>query len=245
MTTLNVNTIKPAGATLTLGESGDSVVLADDVKVNLVKDAGANTLWSSNGSGVLSSVKVGLGGADKLLSTQTVTNQASVSFTSGIDSTYKEYVFKFYNINPATDQGIFQFQVNATDDPGGDYDVSLITSTYFRAYHFEDDVTSGGAGVGYVTSLDQAQAAGFQSMTQELGNGSDESCAGVMHLFSPASTTYVKHFYARISHYLWADSHMDSYISGYINDTTAIDDIQFKMSTGNFDGTIKMWGVKQ
>ena len=37
MTTLNVNTITPAGDTLNLGESGDSVVFADDVKVNTVK----------------------------------------------------------------------------------------------------------------------------------------------------------------------------------------------------------------
>ena len=79
MTTLNVNTIKPAGATLTLGESGDSVVFADDVKCNLVKDVGANTLWSSNGSGVLSSVKAGIGGADKLLATTTVTLGSSVA----------------------------------------------------------------------------------------------------------------------------------------------------------------------
>ena len=81
MTTLNVNTITPAGSTLTLGASGDTVVVADDVKVNTVKDAGGNTLWVSNGSGVVSSVKTGLGGADKLLSTQTASNSASVSFT--------------------------------------------------------------------------------------------------------------------------------------------------------------------
>ena len=66
MTTLNVNTIKPAGATLTIGESGDSVVFADDVKVNTVKDVGDNTLWVSNGSGVLSSVRGGIGGGMKL-----------------------------------------------------------------------------------------------------------------------------------------------------------------------------------
>ena len=36
----------------------------------------------------------------------------------------------------------------------------------------------------------------------------------------------------------------DQFSAGYINDTTAVDDIQFKMSADNFDGKIKMWGVK-
>ena len=94
VTTLNVNTIEPAGNTLTIGASGDSVVLADDVKANTYKDAGGNTLFVSNGSGVLSSVNSGFGDALKLLQTQTASGSASLSFTSGIDSTYKVYVFK-------------------------------------------------------------------------------------------------------------------------------------------------------
>ena len=94
MTTLNANTIKPAGSTLNLGESGDTIVATDDIKVNTVKDVGANTLWVSDGSGNLSSVKAGLGGAMKLLSTQTASSSATIEFTSGIDSTYKEYIFE-------------------------------------------------------------------------------------------------------------------------------------------------------
>ena len=53
VTTLNVNTIEPAGSTLTIGASGDTVVATDSVNVNTVKDAGGNTLWVSNGSGTL------------------------------------------------------------------------------------------------------------------------------------------------------------------------------------------------
>jgi len=181
-----------------------------------------------------------------LLSSQTASDSASLSFTSGITSTYGEYIFGFYNINPATDQANFTFQVNATDDPGGDYDTSLITSTAFAAYHNEDD--SGTPAITYNAGQDQAQAAGYQLLMYYLGNGSDESGAGVMHLFNPASTTYVKHFYVRsqnlLADYGGTNRSDDTFYAGYINDTTAIDDIQFKMSSGNFDGTIKMWGVK-
>jgi hypothetical protein len=166
-------------------------------------------------------------------------NVASASITSDITSTYGEYIFKFYNINPATDNAHFQFQVNATD--GADYNDSLITSTYFRAEHYEDDSATG---LAYRTGEDLSQSASFQILAQGVGNGADESCAGTMHLFNPSSTTYVKHFYARFSNIHYIDLMQESYVGGYINDTTAIDDIQFKMSSGNFDGTIKMWGVK-
>ena len=228
MTTLNVNTIKPAGATLNLGESGDSVVLADDVKVNLVKDAGANTLWSSNGSGVLSSVRAGIGGVMKLLSTQTVTNTANVDFTSGIDSTYKEYVFKFIDINPATDNVQFQFQVNASGQSGFN---ETTTTTYFVAYHSEDGTQSA---LTYAPSLDQAQGTSFQDLMHNLGNDADACGAGELHLFNPASTTYVKNFHSTVTGYdegnttpgrEWA-----GYIGGYFNITAAIDEVSFKMS---------------
>jgi hypothetical protein len=47
-----------------------------------------------------------------LLSTQTASASATISFTSGIDSTYDSYVFKFINIHPATDAAFFTFQVS-------------------------------------------------------------------------------------------------------------------------------------
>ena len=175
-----------------------------------------------------------------LLHDQDYSGVASASITSGIDSTYGEYIFKFYNINPATDGAHFQFQVNATDDAGGDFDTSQIQTTYFEARHTEADASE----LTYEGSNDAANSTSHVNLARAVGNGSDESFAGIMHLFSPASTTYVKHFYSRASGYNNSDSAHDHFVAGYINDTTAIDEIQFKMSSGNFDGTIKMWGVK-
>ena len=174
-----------------------------------------------------------------LLSSQTASDTASLTFSSGITSTYGEYIFKFYNINPATDAAKFSFQVNATD--GADYNDSAITSASFQAAH--DEANSYGQ-LNYDTGGDLAQGTGFQYIVETTGNGADESLAGELHLFNPSSTTYVKNFYSRASTYYHADYIMDAYVGGYINDTTAIDDIQFKMSSGNFDGKIKMRGVK-
>ena len=173
-----------------------------------------------------------------LLSSQTASGDSAISFTSGITSTYGEYIFRFYNCNPATNLAEFTFQVNASDATGYN---ELITSTIFEAFHDEADSTTG---LSQNTSYDQPQGTAFQTINVNVGNGGDESCAGELHLFNPASTTYVKHFYTRSVKYGGNDYAADVFTAGYFNTTTAIDDIQFKFSAGDFDGKIKMWGVK-
>jgi len=185
-------------------------------------------------------------GIPTLIKTLTADNDTSLSFVDGtsdvvLDSTYDEYMFVFTDINPATDGGILGFQVNATDDAGGGYDTSQITSTFFTSEQAEAGDPD--ARIAYKTGSDLANGTAFQQLNRSAGNGSDESSAGVLHLFSPSSTTYVKHFYARVNSYFYADYTMDNFIAGYINDTTAIDEIQFKMSSGNFDGVIQMYGI--
>ena len=167
-------------------------------------------------------------------------NAATASITSGIDSTYGEYIFHFYNMNPATDDVSFQFQVNATD--GADYNDSPIQSTYWEQRDDEGNTVNT---TQYVTGADLANAAdAFQTIMGNCGNEADESMSGRLRLFNPSSTTYVKHFIAEASANTYNVTAVTTFVAGYINDATAIDDIQFKMSSGNFDGTIKMWGVK-
>ena len=240
MTTINVNTIAPSGSTLTVGESGDTIVAVDEIKVNTVKDAGGNTLWVSNGSGTLSSVSSGFGGALNLLSTQTASGSSAITFTSGIDSTYKEYIWKFININPATNATTFGFQVNASGETGYN---ETITSTYFRAYHQEND--GGADGPGFQAAPSQDQGTALQNLIYSIGNASDEAGCGELHLFNPSSTTYAKNFYTVSNAYTTNGNDMSYQVfaAGYVNTTTAITQIEFKMTSGNFDGKIKMYGV--
>ena len=190
----------------------------------------------SNGSGTLSSVS-GFGGALNLLSTQTASGSATISFTSGIDSTYKEYVFKFININAATDQASFTWQ--ASTDGGSSYGMT-ITSSAFQAYQNE---AGDSYALQYNTASDQAQATTYQNITYLQGNESDKSSSGELHLFNPSSTTYVKNFYSIANNCEHQDMTQNMFIGGYINSTSDVDAIQFKMSSGNFDGKIKMYGV--
>ena len=179
-------------------------------------------------------------GADVvLLQTQTASDSANLDFTSGIDSTYGEYIFRFYDINAATDAIDFSFQANAA---GGSGFNETMTTSFFRTYIDEDEEF--GQGVGYEDTWDQAEGTAYQFLTYDQGNAADESAAGELHLFNPSSTTYAKHFYSRISYCHYGDHMMEAYVAGYINTTSAIDEISFKMASGNFDGTIKMWGVK-
>ena len=171
-----------------------------------------------------------------LITTNTESNATTSDFTSSIDSTYKLYIFKFYDVNPATDAVEFGFQGNASSQSGYN---ETITSSSFRAYHTEAD----SSGLGYETDGDQAQGTAFQPLTFLTGNGADESAAGELFLFNPSDTTYVTHFYARTNEYHRDDRLNNIYIGGYFNVTAAITNIQFKMSSGNFDGTIKMYGV--
>jgi len=177
------------------------------------------------------------GGAMTLLETQTASSSSTISFTSNIDSTYDEYVFKFYDIHPATDD------VNLTvgfRDGSTAYDATK-TTTWFYAEHNEGDGTTA---LSYQTGDDLAQSTSFQRITKAIGNGNDESCAGTLHLFSPSSTTFVKHFYSRVNMYYSGDYTFDCFMAGYCNTTTAIDGVQFKMSSGNMDaGVIKLYGI--
>ena len=173
-----------------------------------------------------------------LLATETASSSATISFTSGIDSTYDEYVFKFINVQPATDGKKFSVGFR---DGSTNYDATK-TTTYFYAYHSEDD--TGAAGLGYEGANDLAQSTGFQPLSNATGSDSDEGVSGELRLYSPSSTTYVKHFMARVNSYGNYPINVDSHIAGYCNVTAAIDGVQFKYDSGNIaSGTIKLYGV--
>ena len=177
------------------------------------------------------------GGSLNLISTQTASSSSTISFTSGIDSTYKEYIFKFINIHQATDIAFLTF--NGSVDTGSNYNVTK-TTTFFNAYHDEGDSSTG---LTYQTGNDLAQSTDFQKLA-EGGSDNDQSISGEMFLFNPSDTTFVKHFISRFNMYSRSDYTQDHYIAGYFNTTSAIDAVQFKMNSGNIDaGTIKLYGV--
>ena len=171
----------------------------------------------------------GGGGVWNLIETLTASSSATLSFTSGIDSTYDEYVFKFINIHPGSTSSYFQF--NMSIDSGSNYNVAK-TTTWFQSYQFEDNSLSG---IGYNTSRDLAQGTGFQDISTTMATDNDLSLSGYLSLFAPSDTTFVKHFIARANHMTDNPASNDAFSAGYGNTTSAVDAIQFKMDTGNID----------
>ena len=196
----------------------------------------------SNGTTLLDAGSLDSGvatGSMTLISTQTASNSATVSFTSGIDSTYKEYIFKFINVHPATNSTMFTFQV----DTGSNTNYNqTITSCLWNAAHSEADTETI---FGYQTTLDQSQGTAFQKLANNTGNENDESLSGTLTIFDPSNTTFTKLFQSRVNELHNENYSFDTYCAGYVNTTTAITRAQFKFASGNIDsGTIKLYGVK-
>ena len=181
------------------------------------------------------------GGGLNLISTQTASSSATISFTSGIDSTYKEYIFRYYDMHPATDNTELQFQVSTNS--GSSYGVA-ITSAAYQGYHYEVDGSS--SGVASYAADDLAQGTGFQNLCNNVGNGNDESMSGTLYLFNPSSTTFVKHWMNNSHSYSGGDFALNGFQAGYVNSTSAVNAVQFKMTGGNIDsGVIKMYGLSK
>ena len=179
------------------------------------------------------------GGSMTFIKKLTASSSSTLSFVNGssdvvLDSTYKEYVFTFKSIHAASNSG-FSFNFR---DGGTDYDATK-TTTHFYGYHNEAGSSSG---LQY-SDYDLAQSTAFQTIGDNLTTDADHNLSGYLHLFDPSSTTFVKHFMTTLQFNSSTQS-TNTFCAGYINTTTAIDAVQFKMSSGNIDaGDICLYGI--
>ena len=179
-------------------------------------------------------------GAMTLISTTTASSDSTIQITSGIDSTYPIYVFKFINIHSSANAFI-SFQADTGTNTNYN---QAITSTFFSAFH---DEAGNYPSLTYRTDDDAAQSTSDVKIGFRTGGGDDAdmSISGTLSIFNPSSSTFVKHFITRFSSYDTGSYACDTFVAGYINTTTAITRFRFKMNTGNIDaGTIKLYGIK-
>ena len=185
----------------------------------------------------------GGGGVWNLIKTYTASGDADLSFVEGTDdidfTAYDEFVFKFIDIHPETDAKDFSF--NFSTDTGSNYNVTKTTTTFFTFNTEADDETN----LFYYTATDIAQGTGFQATgAGMLGSDTDECIVGNLYLFNPSSTVFVKHFTSTFNYVEYRDRSISGFIAGYGNTTSAIDAVQFKMTSGNIDaGQISLYGI--
>ena len=182
-------------------------------------------------------------GSMVLIKKLTASSSATLSFVDGsdgvvLDDTYKEYLFTFQDIHPQTDNQDIQF--NASVDGGSNYNVTKTSST-FQAQHDEADTE---ALVQYNTDRDLAQSTSAQRFSLQIGNDNDQSVVGTLHLFNPSSTTFVKHYLARVQGANASNYTQQLFTGGYMNTTNSVNAIQFSFQSGNIDaGDICLYGI--
>ena len=189
------------------------------------------------------SMSAGFGGSMVFIKKLTASGSGTLSFVDGasgvtLDNSFKEYVFTFKDIHPATDDVSLLFQVDTGSNTSYN---TTITSTRFRTLHGE-----GGAapGLDYQAGEDEAQTTEFQDIAQEIGSDNDQCAGGTLTIFNPSSTVFVKHFIARFETILAGNFSSSTFTAGYFNTTTALNKVQFKMSSGNIDaGDICLYGI--
>ena len=208
--------------------------------LNVTPTAGKTVGFNSDADGLEATFS---GGAMTFIKKLTASSSGTLSFVDGassvvLDSTYKEYIFIFNNIHPATDNVDFTF--NGSTDSGSNYNVTK-TTTYIEAYHNESDTTTS---LEYNGTWDLAQSTSAQKIAVQIGSDNDESFSGTLSLFNPSSTTFVKHFNSNINEYHHSNYTLQALVGGYLNTTSAVDAVQFKMSSGNIEsGTITLYGI--
>ena len=202
----------------------------------------------SNGTTVFDAgaMASGFGSAMTLIKKLTASSSATLDFLNGssgviFDSTYKEYVFMFKDIHSATDDVVFSFQADTGTNTSYN---QTITSTNFASQHGESDSPTELSDTGNTRRLAQQQI--FQPLSghNDLGNDNDQCLVGYLHIFNPASTTFVKNFMATTNQSGFENRSVNSYVAGYFNTTTALTRVRFKMSSGNIDaGTVSLYGI--
>jgi hypothetical protein len=209
--------------------------IANNITTSGVFTSSAIANSSVTGITVLANASDGI----TFISSQTASASASLSFTTGIDSTYKAYKFVFVNMHPSIDDSGFLF--NMSIDSGSNYNVTK-TSAVFSARHEEADTVQY---LAYQGTLDLTQSTAFQSLIEGVSSDNDSNLSGSLLLFNPSSTTYVKHFISTTNSLYSSTYLFNSFASGYGNTTSAVNAIQFKFNVGNIDaGTIYMYGIK-
>jgi len=201
----------------------------------------------SNGTTLLDAGAIDSGvatGSMTLIKTLTASSSANLSFVNGassvvLNSTYKEYVFKYINIHPQTDEANWTF--NMSIDGGSNYNVTKTTEA-FQAAHGESTSTDF-TNFAKKPTMDLAQATGYQIIGNEVNNAADSSTSGFLHLFEPSSTVFVKHFILN-GNVCFTGRSVNVFHGGYGNTTSAVNAIDFKFSSGNIDsGVIQLYGI--
>ena len=241
-----------SGTALTLGgtiSSSDScyVIFLGQALQTVTPDAntitnamlGETITVANGGTGVTTASALANTGNLVLLSSQTASGDASINFTSDIDSTYKIYVFKFFDIHPSADEEL-TFQVST--DGGSNYNTTVIAG-FHRIQLLTTDGSSATSAMD--TNVNDVNVTTYSKLTRPITQSASNSASssGELIIYNPSGTTFFKHFQSDVNTY--GNFTQRAFKGGMFKTASAINAVSFKMDSGNIDaGTISMYGVK-
>ena len=189
-------------------------------------------MLQTNSSGVLSFVDAP-SGSHTLLSTTTIsTNTASVEFTSGIDSTYKDYKITYSGMRGSDDNKHVKFTYSV--DGGSNY----LSSNYVFAGIGRD---SGG------TTFNTANGSTsvIELTAERAGNASDERFNGSLILYNPSQSGFHKITGFESFYFTPSGNLLRMFGSGSNTSSTApVNAVKIEYETGNIaEGVFKLYGI--
>lgn len=172
------------------------------------------------------------------LATQTLSGDSSVSFDGYFSSTYKDYIVRFQDFKPSTNNSNFYFRARQSN-------ADVTSSSYGTANLrvFRDDNTSDGSSVAGMNST-------FADLLYNIGvnNGSEGGLSGDLIIHNPLETSNYK--YIRVNYIFTQGDDTSKTISGitlvrFTANTNALSGFTLYFSVGNISsGTIQLYGVK-
>ena len=188
----------------------------------------------------LAQVSAGGGALVKIGSTQTASNSASISFTSGIDGTYGAYYFLINSIRAQTDAT--HIGVEFSTDGGSSYGLTRYEA---NTYANRDEGNTSHDGPSQWTSENVEGATTLGKLTRQ-GNDADQNGSCELILPNPGNTTRHKVYFARGVGMTHDNYSMTNFIHGMVETTSAINAVRFKFESGNIvEGTFTMYGYKK
>lgn len=186
-----------------------------------------------SGSGINNS---GGGGASASgwvkIEAQTASSTSSLTFTTGIDSTYDVYMFVLSDVIAATDSNALRLKMS--NDGGSTYEEAASDYAYSSLFMNEGADSDGGS----------SGATDIRLVSGNVGSDIGESLSGTVFLFAPSnSSTFTK-----IRSDIALDSNLGnvSYVAvaGRRETAEANDAIKFDFLSGNIEsGTITLYGL--
>ena len=179
--------------------------------------------------------------AQTLIKTQNPSGASNITFIDGtsdvvFDGTYPMYICQ-YTLQPDAGNDAV-LRLVRTKDGGTNWENVTTVTAGWSFGTAESGSTSGPS-----FNSDYSHHNVGTIFIGQSGTNDGENCSGLIYMFTPENTTYVKHFNTWQTTGNGSDAHKYYLFGGYHNETSAIDGFKLQFDSQNATGIVKLYGV--